>query len=229
MSLERAAMLGAAELRLPPETRAAPLEEVLPKPRRRAAEEDGAGVFAYAAALAGACPRLGRAANLLPQALRHSNSRAMFVPTATLAGLLLVTGVAALAYNSVADRIYLRKLQAEIARLEPAARQAAALDRQIENARARVRLLDGFDARTHKDLDALNELTHLLAPPIWTSGVDLTRETATINGEAEQAVGLIKVIDGSSCFHNSESALVLARAGASEVFRIRTTRREGCK
>ena len=93
---------------------------------------------------------------------------------------------------------------------------------------SRARLLDEFHARTRRDLDALNELTRLLPPPIWTSGIDLTRETANLNGEAEQAVGLIKVIDTSRCFHNSEPT-VLARTGANELFRIRTTRREGCK
>jgi hypothetical protein len=227
LPLERAAVLGASELRLPPDTQAAPLEQVLPTARMRAGGE-GAGVFAYVAALAGACPRLARAANLLPAPLRHANSRAMFVPTAILAALLLVTGVGALAYGAVADRIYLRKLQAEIARLEPAGREAASLDRQIENARARIKLLGEFDARTRHDLDALNELTRLLPPPIWTTGVDLMRDTANINGEAEQAVGLIKVIDGSNCFHNSEPT-VLARTGPNELFRIRTTRREGCR
>lgn len=228
LPVERAATLGASELRLAPDTRPFPLQEILPKPRPRAGSSANAGALVYATALAGACPRLAQAANLLPPAVRHSNSRALFIPTAVLGAALLVTAVAAFTYNHFADRAYLRKLQGEIARLEPVASKVVSLDRQAEAARNRARLLDEFRARTRRDLEALDELTRLLPPPIWTSTVDLTRDTANLGGEAEQAVGLIKVIDASRCFHNSESG-VLAKLGANEVFRIRTMRREGCK
>ena len=42
----------------------------------------------YAASLAGACPRLAAAANLLPEDKRSANSRMIFVPTAILAALM---------------------------------------------------------------------------------------------------------------------------------------------
>jgi general secretion pathway protein L len=199
------------------------LDEALPKPRRIPGADEPLNPLAYAAALAGACPRLTPAANLLPAAMRHSNSRAMFVPTAVLAGALVLCGIAALGYNRIADRSYLKKLEAEIAKLEPVARKADALDRQTDLARARTRLLDEFHARTRNDLDALNELSRLLPPPIWTSSIDLTRDAANINGEAEQAAGLIKVIDASPFFQNSEFS-VISRTASNELFRIRTSR-----
>lgn len=218
---ERAVLLGAAELRLPPETQAVTLAEVLP---RRRAEGAGEGTaLAYAAALAGACPRLAPAANLLPREMRHSHSRAMFIPTAVLAALLLITSAAALGYGKLADRSYLSKLQEEIAQLEPEARKAAALDRQIDLARNRVRLLEEFRGRTRADLEALQELTNLLPLPIWSNSLDLTREAVTINGEADQAAGLIKIIDASPLFRNAEFS-VIARTGSNELFRIHTLR-----
>lgn len=219
----RAITIGASELRLPQDARAITLDEALPKPRRIPGADEPLNPLAYAAALAGACPRLTPAANLLPAALRHSNSRAMFVPTAVLAGALVLCGIAALGYNRIADRSYLKKLEAEIAKLEPVARKADALDRQTDLARARTRLLDEFHARTRNDLDALNELSRLLPPPIWTSSIDLTRDAANINGEAEQAAGLIKVIDASPFFQNSEFS-VISRTASNELFRIRTSR-----
>jgi len=218
---ERAVLLGAAELRLPAEVQPLNLEHVLPQPRRR--PDEPLDPLLYATALAGACPRLAPAANLLPAAMRHSSSRAMFIPTVVLAGLLVITGTAVLAYNKVADRAYLRKLEQEIVQLEPLARQAAALDRQTDQARTRARLLDEFRGRTRADLDTLEELTKLLPPPIWTSSIDLTRDSANINGEAEQAAGLIKVIDASPFFQNSEFS-VIARNGSNELFRIHTLR-----
>ena len=68
-----------------------------------------------------------------------------------------------------------------MARLEPqAARRAQALDRQTDaDARRVPRLLDEFRARSKADLDALNELTRLLPPPIWTSQVEIKRDTVT--------------------------------------------------
>ena len=108
--------------------------------------------------------------------------------------------------------------------MEPQARQAAALDRQIADARARALLLDQFRSQTRADLDALNELTRLLAPPVWTSSINLTRTDARIVGEAPQAAPLLKLIDSSPQFQNSEFQQV-SRSGAVESFQIHTIRR----
>ena len=166
---------------------------------------------------------LRRRANLLPAERRAANSRAMFIPTAILAALLVLTMAAAVVYSRWADHRYLGKLQEEIARLEPQARRAAALDAEIALTRGRARLLDEFRDRTRQDLEALNELSALLPPPIWTNSIELTRDAVNVNGEAEQAVGLLKVIDASPLFQESDFA-VLARSGSNELFRIRSKR-----
>ena len=91
MPPERAAALALAELRLPPETQPMTLEELLPRPTVNPVENDlSRNALPYATALAGACPRLAPAANVLPREYRRSSSRAMLVPTAVLAGLALV-------------------------------------------------------------------------------------------------------------------------------------------
>src|SRR5262249_33292771 len=114
-------------------------------------------------------------------------------------------------------------IEDEIARLEPQAKRAAALDRNIESTRARARLLDDFRGRTRADLDALNELTKLLAPPVWTTAIDLTRDNARIAGEAPQASPLLRIIDSSPLFEGSEFGLI-SRAQTTELFQIRTNR-----
>jgi hypothetical protein len=48
----------------------------------------------------------------------------------------------------------------------------------------------------------------------------------TISGEAEQAAPLLKVVDGSPLFHNSEFNGI-SKVGSAEVFRMRTQRRPG--
>ena len=223
-SPERAATLALAELRLAPDTQPRQLEEVLPRPDVNPVENDlSRNALPYATALAGVSPRLAPAANILPLEHRRSSSRALFVPTVLLAVLLLMAAGAVAIYSSMADRRYLQKIQAEIAQLEPQARRVATLDRQIDNARARARLLDQFRNQTRADLDALNELTHLLAPPIWSSTINLTRDSVRINGEAPQAAPLLKLIDASPLFENSEFQQ-LGRTAAGEGFQLRVNR-----
>ena len=225
LTLDRAAAMAAAELRLDPETAAVNLENVLPAPRVNPVENDLArNPLPYAAALAGACPRLTPTANLLPPERRASSSRGMLIPTVAIAAAMLMVMGATLAWPGFEQRQYLRQLGAEISRLEPMARRAANLDRQIELTRNRARLLDEFRSQTRSDLDAFNELSRLLPPPVWTNAVELSRDAVVINGEAEQAAPLLKVLDASPLFHNSEFVGINKVANA-ELFRLRTQRR----
>src|SRR5690349_20464445 len=117
MLQQRATALALSELRLPADTVALDLQQILPKPDINPVENDlSRNALPYATALAGACPRLAPAANVLPPEHRRSSSRALFIPTVVLAGVLLLAVVALMVYSSYADRRYLRKLDAEIAR-----------------------------------------------------------------------------------------------------------------
>src|ERR1019366_2241424 len=130
---ERAAALALAELRLPPETRPLTLEDVLPRPTVNPVENDlSRNALPYATALAGACPQLAPAANVLPREYRRGGSRARLVPTAVLAGLALAALIGMIAWPKFEDRRYLKRLETEIARVQPGALRAAALDRDTE-------------------------------------------------------------------------------------------------
>ena len=225
---ERAVELALAELRLDPDTPPVTLDMVLPAPRVNPIENDLArDPLPYATALAGACPWLTPMPNVLPPERRSTTSRIRYVPTMVLASLLLLAVGALVAYPKMEDGQYLQKLEAEIAKLEPQAARAQALDRQIDTARGRSRLLDDFRNRGRRDLDALNELTRLMAPPAWTNLIEMNRENVNITGEADQAAALLSLIDGSPCFQNSEFTMI-AKNGSNEVFRVHTIR-EGCK
>jgi len=222
---EKAAALAAAELRLAPETAALSLEGLLPAPLVNPVENDLArNALPYAAALASACPRLAPSANLLPPERRESASRAIFIPTAVVAAALLIVMGATLAWPGYEQRQYLKELDAEIAQLRPQAARAAALSHQIDRTLARAVLLDEFRSRTRADLDAINELTRLLPPPVWANTVDLSRDGVTIMGEADQAAPLLKVLDASPLFHNSEFNGI-SKVQNAEIFRLRIQRR----
>jgi len=227
MDQQRAATLALSELRLPPDTAPVNLEDVLPKPHVNPITNDlSRNALPYATALAGACPRLAPAANVLPVEHRRSSSRAWLIPTAVLAAIVMLAAGAAAAYSTYTDRQYLKKLDAEIARWEPQAQRAAALDRRIEQMRARTQLLDRFRQQTRFDLDALNELTRLIEPPDWTNSLDLTRDTARVSGEAREAAPLLKIFDSSPFFESSApDAIQRSPSGTGEAFQIHMNRR----
>jgi hypothetical protein len=164
---------------------------------------------------------------MLPLEYRRLSSRAILIPSIVLAVVVLLLIGGFLLYSSYADRKYLAALNAQIAKLEPRAMRAAALDREFDRIRARVRLLDQYRSQTRNDLDALNEITRLLAPPIWTSNVDLRRDAVRLNGEGPQAAPLLKIFDSSRFFENTViDAANPAPGGAGELFQIHANRRK---
>jgi Tfp pilus assembly protein PilN len=223
---ERAASLIGAELRLDQAVEPVDASTLLPQPT---GVPDGfdlsRNTLAYAAALAGACPRLALPVNLLPAEQRSSHSRMRYVPAAALALILAGSLAAWGSITPIEDRRYLHALDVEIARLEPVARKVSAADQAIAAARARVQQLDGFRARSKADLDALAELTKLLEPPTALTSIDFSRDSVMLAGSAGQADALLKILDSSPLFQGSEFQAPLTRSGNMQSFRIRTTRK----
>lgn len=221
---ERALVLAAAELRLEG-AQPVPVADLLPAPRRTTPDYDPSrDALAYAAALAGACPRLALPINLLPPERRAASSRAIYAPSAALATVLAGLLIAFVAQGRIEERRHLEQLTAEIARLEPLARKVAEAEKAAGHAASQVQLLDNFRRRTPADLDVLGELTKLLAPPAWLSALDVTRDHVILAGETEQAALLLRTLDNSKLFQNSEFTLPIARSGGLEIFRIRAQR-----
>jgi hypothetical protein len=221
----RARTLAIAELRLPPETEPAALHDALPKPKIAPPDFDlAASALPYATALAGASLAPALSVNLLPRELRVSSSRLRLVPTFALTALVVILAGIALAYPRYADRRYLGLLHDEIRRIEPRARKAVELDRQIAIARNRTQTLDNFRRHTRQDLDAMNDLTTLLEPPTWVSSFQLTRDSLNILGATDQAAKLVKLLDGTRQFRASSFTTGPVKAGSGEAFGIRSQR-----
>jgi Tfp pilus assembly protein PilN len=214
VELERAVAMASAELRFESAPPLNALHELL------GAEP----AMAYAAALASACPRLCLPLNLLPVEQRQTSSPMVWVPTTALAALVLLAATATTALPGIENRRYLSELNAEIAKVQPAAARAAALDRDIDLTRKRTVLLDAFRARSKADMDVLAEMTKLLAPPSWLTSLELNGQQVAVTGETDQAALLLKAIDASPQFESSEFVSPPVRSAAGETFRIRTTR-----
>jgi len=225
-SADRARTLAVAELRLPPETEANALHLALPQPVAAPENYDPArSSLSYAGAVSSASLLHPLSLNLLPPEQRRGASRLRYVPTAVLGSLVLLLCVAVLAYPKYSDDRYVELLQAQIRTLDPLARRAVDAERQTVNARNRAQTLDTFRQQTREDLDVLNDLTHLLAPPAWLDSMQMTRTSININGQTQQAASLIKLLDSSRHFQASAFSLPLQKGSGGEVFSIRSARK----
>jgi Tfp pilus assembly protein PilN len=221
--LERAIALSRAELRMSPDHPARPLSEVLPAPPGTAVP--GSAV-AYAAAIAGSAPRVADFANLLPPERRASHDRMQYLLPVSL-GILVVLALVTLLviYPAVEQKRYREDLDRAARQLQPAVLRAQALDKKISENRNRILLLDEIKRRPQADLEVLNELSRLLPTQVWTSAIEIYPDSVVLSGEADQAGPLLKVLDASPLFQNSEFALSVTRNAQAEQFRLKTTRR----
>jgi Tfp pilus assembly protein PilN len=220
MAPARAASLARAELRLT-DAPAGALDSILPLPSNVITVSP----VAYATALAALARWQAPYANLLPIENRTVHSRARLIPTLVL-GLALVSVVAAwFAYWQFRDKWYLEKLQAQIAQIQQTAMRAEAVERRTADHRKRILLLDNYRKRSQNDIEVIAELSRILPPTVWASGIEVSEDSVMITGEGEQAAPLLKLIDASPLFHNSEFSMGVIRNLTGEAFRIRTFRR----
>ena len=222
---QRALTQALAELRLPAESEPVPLDSVLPRPTAMPVDfQISTAPLPYAAALSAACPWLALNVNLLPETSRQSSSRMIFIPTIVLGCLVALAGVGLAAHGGYDQRRYLESLHAEIRKIEPMAARSHTLDVKIAETRRRIEALDSFRLRTRDDMDTLDELTRILAPPTWVDLLEMTRGEVRIAGGTEQAAALLKTLDGTHKFQNSEFTMPMGRQANIEVFSIRAQR-----
>jgi len=229
---ERAAAMAASELRLDPEVEPRALADLLPAwtsapndfdfsdaGRQRAAQP-------WAAALAAAQPRFAPILNLLPAELRFVSSRLLWVPTAVLAGLLLITLAAWFAMGKWMENKYLAELDRRITRAVPSAQKVETIDKEVAAVVERIQLLDQYRKRTRADLDLVLEMTQVFPAPGFLHSMAFDRAMISVGGEIADTDGLLKKLDGSPRLSGSEFTMPLARSGSNEVFRVRA-RRDG--
>jgi Tfp pilus assembly protein PilN len=213
---ERAIALARAELRLEDGLAPARFAELLGAEAARP----------FAAALSSACPAHSLELNLLPEDQREARSAWRWIPTVALAGAVVIAGLALALFWRYWNGSYLETLNAEIARVQPLAARAAAIDQEIQDTRARTVLLEQLRGRTKQDMDVLAALTKLLAPPAWVQSMAVDGKQVSITGEADQAAPLLRAIDASELFDGSEFTSPPSRGQGVETFSIRTRRSE---
>ncbi len=226
MASERALPLARAELRLPHDCATLELSDALSAQTPGAGDRTKVPAIAYAAALASSAPLTSRFANLLPAARRASHSRTQYLIPATLGALLLLALLAVLVlFPWLNERRYVADLTAEQHKLQPSALRVQTIDKTLAAHRARIASLDDFRHRPQADLDVLNELVRILPDKAWTSSIEIFPDSVVIAGETEQAAPLLKLLDSSPLFQNSEFVMSVTHNGQTDQFRIKSIRR----
>jgi Tfp pilus assembly protein PilN len=217
-SNDRGPARAAAELRIAPGTEPVALAALL--------QSDSP--LPFAAGLCSACPHSSLPFNLLPAERRQTGSPLRWVPSAVLAvAVLLLAGWLAF-FPAYEKRKYLRSLEQQIAAATPAANRAAAIDKQVDDMRRRIQLLDTLRAQPKADTDVLAELTRILTPPTWVNLMQLSAKQVVVSGETPESAPLLSLLDASKLFKGSEFQGSPTRlAGGVEQFRIKTNREGG--
>jgi hypothetical protein len=212
---ERAPALAAAELRIAPGTEPVPLAELL----------RSASPLPFAAALCSACPHSSLSLNLLPAERRQGGSRLRWIPTGVLAAGVLALAAWLALFPAYESRKYLQSLDRQIAAANPAANRAAAIDKQVDEMRQRIQLLDRLRAQPKADMDVVAELTRILPPPTWVNLMQLSAKQVLVGGETPESAPLIPLLDASKLFEASEFQGSPSRIPTGgEQFRIKTNR-----
>jgi hypothetical protein len=218
---DRAIPAASSQMRLPEDAPIARLAALLPQAERL----EISSTLSYAASLAGALPSKSLSLNLLPADRRRTSSPWRWVPTIVLMILLMALGLAFSYYQDYENRRLLTRLDAEIARLQPRINSIKVLDSQIATAQQKLQFLATFAKYPQQDLDSLRELTRIMPMSSFVSRMDLTRTDLGMIGEVDQSMELLKMLDSSPYFKDSEFSSAPGRTPlGKEVFQIRAKR-----
>jgi hypothetical protein len=232
LGLDRALALARSQLRLSEEFAPLDIAGLLPafqatKPGQDLSDPVRSQLaIPCAAALAAACPHLGAPVNLLPPELRRGVSRAVYIPTAILALLLLGLGLALLLQGRWMEKAYVQRLDTEIRRLQPSVTRTKDLVRQSAQLLGQIREIDSFRSSARRDLDLLLDLTRLIDPPGYAQQLSVSPTQVNLAGEVDQAEGLLKKLEASPLLKNLEFTSPLQRnpMNQSELFRVKAER-----
>lgn len=203
-----------------------PLRDMLPEPVRAAEGFDLVrDAVAYATAIESARPRAGLRLNLLPARRRTLLSLLPSGLTLVLLGLVALLGCAHLAVLVLEDRSYAERLRQEAARLEAGADTFAPDNAETADLERRLDWLRHRRNRASRDLVTLREISRILPPSAWLTGLTLDDSTATFTGVATNANPLLGIIDASSTLAAPRFSMAPSRGDRGENFQVEATRR----
>jgi general secretion pathway protein L len=121
---------------------------------------------------------------------------------ATLAVLLLLCLISWAAIYPIKDELRLRQLKAEMEKIEPSVAALRREDEALRRAHAEQRFFSALDQRRGEVLRVLDELTKVVPASAYLSNLRYRAGSVEVQGSAENASGLIPLLERSPVFEN---------------------------
>jgi Tfp pilus assembly protein PilN len=173
-------------------------------------------------ALAVVAGRAARPLELLPSAIRPRRLTRGQATTMGMAAATVVLGILALLAPGWREQRHLRRIDAEIARLDPDVKAVDRVLRDLERKRKLLATVDGVEAAAVRPLPVLRDLTDLLPADAWLTTLSLDGKGVELTGAASAASALIPLLENSPRLERVEFSSPVTRGRDNkEQFRIR--------
>jgi Tfp pilus assembly protein PilN len=185
-----------------------------------APEQRGALQLAVALVSTRGAPEL----ELLPATVRPRRlSRPQAITLGMAAGTVVLVVLALLAPGWREQR-HLKRVNAEIARLEPTVKEADRVARELDRKRKLLATVDSIEATGIRPLPVLRDLTEMLPNDAWLTTVSLDAKGVELTGAASAASTLIPLLENSPRLERVEFSSPVTRGRDNkEQFRIRAS------
>lgn len=159
--------------------------------------------------------------NLLPREMRKKPSKLGYYTLLVLAGLALLSVLAWGGSHILQQRLMVRELNAEMARLVSEVKNIDRIQAEFESLETRIERINALQVSGVSPLDLLNELSQIIPETAWVRDFSLSENEVQLDGYAESASELLPILEGSPLFENAVflSTITKNREGL-ERFRI---------
>lgn len=199
--------------------------EVFPVPLAAPADFDlAADIQSLSTAIESACPKLGWGANLLPIDRRQTDSRLLWVPTAVLAGMLVLLAAGFLLRPMIQNRAYAATIEEQLAALEDVVASTENNRVATADVRERVAILEVLAGRTTQDLRIISETSSILPASAWLQLMTVDDDGIRLTGEAASAAPLLGILNQARTVEDVAFSTSLVQRNEKERFEIRGSR-----
>lgn len=158
--------------------------------------ESAALIDAYGLALKG-IQKVPLDINLMPSELRKKPSRLSYYTMLVLAAMLIIS-FASWGFSSILrERLHLKRLNSEIARLSVEIKEVENLRKRCEDLQNEIEYLSGVRGNSANFLNILKDLTDRIPKNAWVSALAYSEQGVQIGGYAESASKLIPLLEAS--------------------------------
>jgi general secretion pathway protein L len=135
--------------------------------------------------------------NLMPPELRKKPSRVSYYTLLVLAAMLMISFASWGVSSLLQEKLHLRILNSEIARLGVEIKDVEKLRKRCEDLENEIAYLNGVRGNSVNFLNIIKDLTERMPRNAWVSALTFSEQGVQIGGYAESASALIPVLEAS--------------------------------